>query len=166
MVGLTRLGQISVKLDKLRQTVIVNQKDYGNYVRVLKETYGSVRIFQPYQTSFDSTARSSWFSMWKAYCDVSAARSESHRLRLMPHRNSSVKIKRRSDWDSSRISCGIIRIRSQRSPSERTNQRRGVESRWSRSCRLETWSHSSSMLERGTIFRVRFVLLVAVRCAD
>jgi hypothetical protein len=52
------MDKVTAKLDKVQQTVQVNETEYRNYLKALKDT------------------NTKWVSDWKAWCDVGLSEDE------------------------------------------------------------------------------------------
>lgn len=74
-----------MKMEKIQQTVLVNERDYKNFVAVLKETTTSVSLpwRTPHHHSLTPPFHRQWNQQWRAYCDVSLLPGETDRL-LIP----------------------------------------------------------------------------------
>lgn len=68
------MDKVTAKLDKAQQTVQVNEAEYKNYLRALKDT------------------NTRWVTDWKAWCDVSNAAAWSEETHSDSADGSSAKI--------------------------------------------------------------------------
>ncbi|KAK4704925.1 hypothetical protein P7C70_g1290, partial [Phenoliferia sp. Uapishka_3] len=81
------LDKVTMKMDKIQQTVLVNERDYRNYVTVLQETTkwaGSHYKKDPCAPTDPLPCRQ-WNQQWRAYCDLCQDQEE-ERLDFMKSR--------------------------------------------------------------------------------